>query len=322
MAIPNDKRAPVPGRPNPAEIQAASSTTVYPSFGVADAPIIYRPPWSATASTSLVSDNTNIGLELPATISVAIPPSVLNPLFAHRQWRSGLILADAIARGEIDLRGKRVLELGAGTALPGITAALAGAKSTVITDYDSPDLVKRLRENVYANLPAVIRNDRGRVTVLGHTWGTDTEDVLYDPSVRGDNKFHAILCADLIWDALSHEVLLKTIGRVLAPGGVVYLSAGLHTGRDVLSHFFRLSEAVGLSVHGIDGEEQIYEWAVVGDGAELPVSQSVAGFGAVEGRDIRSDLSGERRPFEEDKLEDVKARNGWVVRCTLLSRSI
>lgn len=71
-------------------------------------------------------------------VIVSVPPSVVHTIFAHRQWRSGMICADFvhssihIATGEaplIDLAGKRVLELGAGTALPSIIASHAPSES-------------------------------------------------------------------------------------------------------------------------------------------------------------------------------------------------
>lgn len=65
---------------------------------------------------------------------VSVPPSVVHNIFAHRQWRSGIILGDIVhastqpQEGEfplVNLAGKTVLELGAGTALPSILSALA-----------------------------------------------------------------------------------------------------------------------------------------------------------------------------------------------------
>jgi predicted nicotinamide N-methyase len=62
-------------------------------------------------------------------------------------WPSGVALADALA--DRDVRGRRVLELGCGLALPGLTAALAGA-TVLATDW-SPDAIGLLRVNAERN---------------------------------------------------------------------------------------------------------------------------------------------------------------------------
>ena len=49
-------------------------------------------------------------------------------LFAHRQWRAGMLLADAIYARCFDVKDRTVLELGAGTGVPALTAALCGAR--------------------------------------------------------------------------------------------------------------------------------------------------------------------------------------------------
>lgn len=61
-------------------------------------------------------------LELP----VAAPKS--RDRYANYVWNAGVVLADKIAEGEIDVRGKRVLELGCGLGLPSLLAARMGAE--------------------------------------------------------------------------------------------------------------------------------------------------------------------------------------------------
>ena len=62
-------------------------------------------------------------------------------------WPSGVALARAV--GELDLRGARVLELGAGLGLPSLAAALGGA-DVLATDW-ADDAVELLRLNAGRN---------------------------------------------------------------------------------------------------------------------------------------------------------------------------
>ena len=62
-------------------------------------------------------------------------------------WPSAVALARAVARRE--LGGRRVLELGAGLGLPGLAAALGGARVT-LTDW-APEAVVAARDNAARN---------------------------------------------------------------------------------------------------------------------------------------------------------------------------
>jgi predicted nicotinamide N-methyase len=111
-------------------------------------------------------------------ITLLVPPATLPLLFAHRQWRAGLLLSDFLLHSASSsiVGDKRVLELGAGTGLPSICAARAGAASVVCTDYAECGLVARLRENVARNAAATAIGTR--VSVAGHTWGKGIDDLL------------------------------------------------------------------------------------------------------------------------------------------------
>ncbi|KAJ1273135.1 hypothetical protein BS78_06G257300 [Paspalum vaginatum] len=106
-------------------------------------------------------------------------------------WDASLVLAThlaADARAGARLRGATVVELGAGTGLPGIAAvACLGAARCVLTDV--PALLPGLRANADAN-----GLDAARADVRGLRWGGRLEieegarvdvvlmsDVLYDP---------------------------------------------------------------------------------------------------------------------------------------------
>ena len=65
-------------------------------------------------------------------------------------WRGAFLLADFItARAEFLFRGKRVLELAAGTGFASLIAAKSGARDVLATDID--DVLSLIRRNVAAN---------------------------------------------------------------------------------------------------------------------------------------------------------------------------
>ena len=68
-------------------------------------------------------------------------------------WPSGIALAEAV--GALDLRGSRVLELGAGLGLPSLAAALGGA-DVLATDW-AEDAVELLRLNAGAQPRGALR---------------------------------------------------------------------------------------------------------------------------------------------------------------------
>ncbi|KIX98052.1 uncharacterized protein Z520_06131 [Fonsecaea multimorphosa CBS 102226] len=154
-----------------------------------------------------------------------------------------------------DVRGKTVAELGAGTALPSIIAALSGALSVTITDHpSSPALTTgAIEQNVQRNIverlgppeaeaavadsgtstapttsrsPATVRMSKSDsavvVNVYGYTWGTTT---MYLPSHYGkpapgrqsQRGSDRIILADCLWMPSQHVNLVKTIFHCLRP---------------------------------------------------------------------------------------------------------
>lgn len=82
-------------------------------------------------------------------------------------------MSDILHSRMLPLAGARVLELGAGTALPSILCARdQDVQRIVVTDYDEASLLQRMRENVEANT----FSDK-RLRVRGHTWGVNVDDL-------------------------------------------------------------------------------------------------------------------------------------------------
>lgn len=113
-------------------------------------------------------------------------------------WNSALHLAHWMA-GAGDLSGRTVLELGAGTGLPGITAALLGASLVVLTDL--PPLLPLLRANAAANGVA----DRVKVREL--EWGSAA-------GAPPEETADVVLLSDVFYDPAAMAPLASTLRRV------------------------------------------------------------------------------------------------------------
>jgi predicted nicotinamide N-methyase len=117
-------------------------------------------------------------------------------------WPSGVALAEVV--DGLALRGKRVLELGAGLGIPSLVAALGGA-DVLATDW-SDDAVSLLRDNAERNGIA-LRVERVR-------WDEP------EPLLRGA-PWDVVLGADLLYEERNAEQLLELLPRL---GGDVLLA--------------------------------------------------------------------------------------------------
>lgn len=117
-------------------------------------------------------------------------------------WPSGLALAEAAAT--LPLRGRRVLELGAGLGLPSLVAAQRGAQ-VLATDW-AEDAVELLRVNAERNALR-LRAERVR-------WDAP------EPLLR-EAPWDVVLGADLLYEERNAEQLLELLPRL---GGELLLA--------------------------------------------------------------------------------------------------
>jgi predicted nicotinamide N-methyase len=107
-------------------------------------------------------------------------------------WASGIVLARAV--GELDLKGARVLELGAGLGLPALAAAIRGA-DVLATDW-AEDAVELLRVNARRNRVALsverVRWDEPASLLAGAPWDH-------------------VLAADLLYEARNADQLVELL---------------------------------------------------------------------------------------------------------------
>jgi len=119
------------------------------------------------------------------------------------------------------VRGRAVLELGAGAGLPSLVAGLLGAARVVVTDFPDPDLVANLHANVDACaawFPGHHTEAHPVVVPAGFVWGADARPLLalLPPPAAGPPGFDVLVLADLLFRHAEHGKLVKTVRETLA----------------------------------------------------------------------------------------------------------
>jgi len=209
-------------------------------------------------------------------------------LFSHFLWNSSLLLAELVEAGtlglsatgesassarqdraagavdvapsrDFDIAGLSTIELGAGTALPSIMAALLGARHVVVTDYPSDVVMKTLRQNVAANTQPsfspsgriVSVEDGAGIQVEGHGWG-ELDTPL---AVKHRHTFDRVFVADCLWMPWQHGNLQRSIGWFMKADAAAraWVFGGFHTGRANMCGFFDEGELAkeGLEIERI-----------------------------------------------------------------------
>jgi predicted nicotinamide N-methyase len=120
-------------------------------------------------------------------------------------WPSSIALAhDVISRAE-QLRGTRVLELGAGTGLPGIVAASLGGR---VVQTDRQELAMSVCKR---------NGERNRVDAIEYRiadWSSWSDD----------GRYEWIIGADILYAERMHEHLRRIFESNLTPGGRVLIA--------------------------------------------------------------------------------------------------
>ena len=108
------------------------------------------------------------------------------------------------------MRGKNVLELGAGGALPSMVCACNQAKKVlslwgqnltkvVITDYPDTELLENIRYNVING--GLDEDVKARIAVEGYLWGSDVTTLL--SHLELNTKFNVVILSDTVHIASS-----------------------------------------------------------------------------------------------------------------------
>jgi predicted nicotinamide N-methyase len=164
--------------------------------------------------------------------------------FGDEVWPGAAALAQSLAPGGVfagAVRGKRVLELGAGGGLPGLVCAAAGAASVVLSDLPEalPRLRRGVRQNNLANVVVKALDWRSGVChPLFADYGVEGRVVAYLgdglPSVSRSwdakrwldaKPFDVVICCDGVYRESLAAPLLTTLKRCCTPSHTIFYVA-------------------------------------------------------------------------------------------------
>ncbi|XP_020582016.1 methyltransferase-like protein 23 [Phalaenopsis equestris] len=125
-------------------------------------------------------------------------------------WPCSIILAEYVWQQRSRFTGKKLIELGAGTSLPGLVAAKVGADVTLTDDLRKPDVVE--------NMQRICNLNKLDCKVLGLTWG-EWDAALFELHP------HIILGADVFYDSTAFDDLFATVTFLLQNSqGTVFIT--------------------------------------------------------------------------------------------------
>lgn len=163
---------------------------------------LFEETFSANCVYKFCGEEFTISQAFSANLGVAAPV-----------WDAALHLCHFFEEKRLPLKGKKIIELGAGTGIVGILAARLGAAVTIT---DLPLAVSQLQTNVTANTPPG-GWPAGEPIVAPLSWGLDQESFSSD--------WDLVLGADIVYLANTYPRLLETLSHLCKDGAVAYLSS-------------------------------------------------------------------------------------------------
>eukprot|EP00051_Salpingoeca_urceolata_P021149 m.326661 g.326661 ORF g.326661 m.326661 type:complete len:311 (+) comp19743_c1_seq3:50-982(+) len=197
-------------------------------------------------------DDSYDGEEPAATSTEPLPTGAAYGTFA---WPSAAELARWVTAQPSDMfaDGRRVIELGAGTGLPGLAAACRGAHVT-LTDIDDPEVISTCQQ-AYRRRASAVAKAGGTVTVHPLLWGQVTPWLVSLPPQ------HLVLAADCWYDSRDFEDVMATVVFLMQRNPRAKMIAAYHR-RSAGRSFQYLFLKWGLSCRVLpwDSEDDIELW--------------------------------------------------------------
>eukprot|EP00775_Hariotina_reticulata_P004242 gene4242-4492_t len=158
-------------------------------------------------------------------------------------WAAGVRLSQHLVRNRAaELKGARVLDLGAGTGIVGITAAALGAH-VMLTD--TRDIMPQIYENVVAN-QQTIEEAGGSATVQELDWNDPDDEVL-------DQDYDWVLGSDVTYNEEALQPLAKLLRQmVLTNEAAVVKLAHMHRSKELDKMMREVFHDEGLQLRPVD----------------------------------------------------------------------
>ncbi|XP_063324366.1 uncharacterized protein LOC134622690 [Pelmatolapia mariae] len=210
--------------------------------------------------------------------------------YAGMIWPAGLALCHYLDthREQINLVDKAVLEIGAGTGLVSVVAALLGGW---VTATDLPEVLNNLRVNLCRNTRGHCRHTPQVATL---SWGYDLERT-YPSSVY---RYDYVLAADVVYHHDFLDELLVTMKHFCKPGTTLIWANKVRFESD-LTFTENFKKAFNTSLLAEDGEMKIF-MATSREGEEC--------FSDVVLEDLLRQKEGKERKEVEDKDKKGKEK--------------
>jgi predicted nicotinamide N-methyase len=130
---------------------------------------------------------------------------LLQASYSFYTWPSAPVLAWFLWENRKELVGKRILEIGSGTALPGIVAAKCGAKVILSDSATLPKSLAHTRRSCQLNNLVVNKH----IQIIGLTWG------LFLNNLDSVGRLDLILGSDCFYEPAVFEDILVSISYLL-----------------------------------------------------------------------------------------------------------
>ncbi|CAG9821835.1 unnamed protein product [Phaedon cochleariae] len=190
-------------------------------------------------------------------------PELLQATYSFYTWPSAPVLAWFLWENRQELPGKYVVELGSGTALPGIVAAKLGARVTLSESATLPKSLAHTKRCCQQN-KLVINQD---IRVIGLTWG------LFLSNLESIGPVDIILGSDCFFEPANFEDILVTVAYLLESNiDAKFLCTYQERSSDwsiehllskwglqcVVHDINNLGVSVGLNIHDLIGDHSIH----------------------------------------------------------------